>query len=99
MPWSAFIQVFERRVLRATRNDRVRFQLIEGQLMEDTLLFYGSVQEGLTDYGSLKRMLEAYYEDGLSPRCFRIQLRSLVQGVDEGLSQFASRTYRLVGDA
>ena len=54
-----------------------------------SLLFYGSVQEGLTDYGSLKRVLEAYHEDGLSPRCFRIQLRSLVQGVDEGLSQFA----------
>ena len=99
MPWLVFIQVFERRVFRVTRNDRVRFQLLEGQLMEDALLFYGSVQEGLTDYGSLKKVLEAYYGDGLSPMCFRIQLRSLVQGVDEGLSQFASRTYRLIGDA
>ena len=32
----------------------MRFQLLEGQLTEDALLFYGSVQDGLTDYGSLK---------------------------------------------
>ena len=38
MPWSAFIQVFERRVFRVTRNDRVRFQLLESQIMEDALL-------------------------------------------------------------
>ena len=35
MPWSAFIQIFVRKVFRVTRNDRVRFQLLEGQLMED----------------------------------------------------------------
>ena len=35
MPWSAFIQVFEKRVFRVTRNDQVRLQPLEAQLTGD----------------------------------------------------------------
>ena len=91
MLWLAFIQVFEKRV---TRNDQVRLQLLETQLTGD--VFYGSILDGLSDYLSLKGALESYYGDGKSPRSGRVKLRSLVQGVDEGLSSFASRTYRLI---